>query len=70
MPSSRLQYPTDLVCLMVFWSFRYKLSLRDLTEMFLRWGLSFTHEAVRNWEMKLAPLLSTIIRKRSHGAVG
>jgi transposase-like protein len=30
------------------WRFRYKLrSLRDLVEMFLQQGLSFTHEAVR-----------------------
>jgi putative transposase len=31
------------------------LSLRDLAEMFLQQGLSFTHEAVRDWESKLAP---------------
>src|SRR4051794_41540648 len=33
---------------------RYKLSLRDLAEMFLIRGLVFTHEAVRDWETKLA----------------
>src|SRR5687768_3983904 len=25
---NRLQYPTDVVCLVVFWRFRYKVSLR------------------------------------------
>jgi hypothetical protein len=39
---NRLQYPTDVVCLVVLWRFRYKLSLRDLTEMFLQRGLAFT----------------------------
>ena len=34
------------------------MSLRDLAEMFLIRGLVFTHEAVRDWEAKLAPLLS------------
>ncbi len=29
-PFNRRQYPTDLVCLVVFWRFQYKLSLRDL----------------------------------------
>jgi putative transposase len=44
---NRLQYPTDVVCLMVLWRFRSKLSRRDLTEMFLQWVLIFTHETVR-----------------------
>ncbi len=67
---NRLQYPTDIVCLVIFWRFRYKLSLRDLAEMFLQRGLVFTHEAVREWEMKLTPLLRETLRKRRHGAVG
>jgi putative transposase len=69
-PFNRLQYPTDVVCLVVLWRFRYKLSLRDLAEIFLQRGISFTHEAVREWENKLAPLLSETLRKRRHGAVG
>jgi putative transposase len=67
---NRLQYPTDVVCLVVLWRFRYKLSLRDLVEMFLQRGLTFTHETVRDWEHKLAPLLSDALRKRRYGAVG
>src|SRR3954447_23932140 len=55
--------PTDIVFL--FWRLRYKLSLRDLAEMFLIRGLVFTHEAVRDWEAKLAPLLA--VRKRRKG---
>jgi putative transposase len=67
---NRLQYPTDAVCLVVFWRFRYRLSLRDLVEMFLQRGITFTHEAVREWEAKLAPLLGEALRKRRHRAVG
>ena len=52
---NHLQYPTDVVCLVVLWRVRYKLSLRDLPEMFLERGLVFTHEAVREWEAQLAP---------------
>jgi putative transposase len=29
------QFPTDIVLLVVLWRLRYKLSLRDLTDMFL-----------------------------------
>jgi putative transposase len=65
-----LQYPTDVVCLVVLWRHRYKLSLRDLAEMFLQRGIVFTHEAVRDWERKLAPLLGETLRKRRYGTVG
>ena len=54
---NRPQYPKDVVCLMVFWRFRYQLSLRDLAEMFLQRGIILTHEAVREWEAKLVPPL-------------
>src|SRR3954469_7474496 len=65
---NRVQVPTDIVFLVVFWRLRYKLSLRDLAEMFLIRGLVFTHEAVRDWEAKLAPLLA--VRKRRAGKAG
>jgi len=65
-----LQYPTDVVCLVILWRLRYKLSLRDLAEMFLQRGIVFTHEAVRDWEAKLTPLLGEALRKQRHGIVG
>jgi putative transposase len=64
---NRVQVPTDIVFLVVFWRLHYKLSLRDLAEMFLIRGIVFTHEAVRNWEAKLAPLLAEGLRKRRVG---
>src|SRR5215217_1591588 len=67
---NRVQVPTDIVFLVVFWRLRYKLSLRDLAEMFLIRGLVFTHEAVRDWEAKLAPLLAEGLRKRRAGKAG
>jgi putative transposase len=67
---NHLQYPTDVVCLVVLWRVRYKLSLRDLAEMFLERGLVFTHEAVREWEAQLAPLLSETLRKHRRGRIG
>jgi transposase-like protein len=69
-PFNRLQYPTEVICLVVLWRFRYKLSLRDLAEMFLQRGIIFTHEAVRNREARLDPLLCEALRKRHHSAVG
>jgi hypothetical protein len=43
------------VALVVLWRLRYKLSLRDLAEMFLIRGIVFSYEAVRDWETKLTP---------------
>ena len=31
---NRTQYPSDVIALVVLWRLRYKLSLRDLAEMF------------------------------------
>jgi len=69
-PFNRLQYPTDLVLLVVLWRLRYKLSLRDLAEMFLERGLVFTHEAVRDWEARFAPLLAAQLRAKRRGTAG
>src|SRR3954465_8542768 len=38
--------------------------------MFLIRGLVFTHEAGRDWEAKLAPLLAEGLRQRRAGKVG
>ena len=38
-PFNFLEFPTDIVLLVVLWRLRYKLSLRDLSEMFLSAGL-------------------------------
>jgi putative transposase len=53
-PLNRLHDPTDVVCLVVLWRFRYTLSLRDLAEMLLQRGLIWTHATVREWESTLA----------------
>jgi putative transposase len=42
-----LEYPSDMVLLVVLWWLRYKLSLRGLAEMFVERGFELTHEAVR-----------------------
>jgi putative transposase len=46
---NRAQYPSDVIALAVFWRLHYKLSLRDLSEMFLLRGFEFGPEAVRDW---------------------
>jgi len=54
----------------VLWRLRYKLSLRDLAEMFLARGFVFSHEAVREWETRFAPLITTRLRAKRRGQAG
>jgi transposase-like protein len=54
----------------MLWRLRYKLSLRDLPEMFLIRGIVFSHEAVRDWETKLTPALAEGLRRRRRGRIG
>ncbi len=56
--------------LVVLWRLRYKLSLRDLAEMFLERGFEFTHEAVREWEARFAPLVADKLRAKRTGQAG
>jgi putative transposase len=67
---NRTQYPSDVIALVVFWLLRYKLALRDLPEMFLIRGIVFSHEAVRDWEAKLTPVLAESLRRRRRGKAG
>src|SRR5215218_6478517 len=64
------QFPSDVIALVVLWRLRYKLSLRDLPEMFALRGIVFSYEAVREWEAKLTPTLAEALRRRRRSKVG
>ena len=57
--------------LVVLWRLRYTLRLRDLAELFLARGFVCSHEAVRDWEGRFAPLLADRLRakRRGHGGM-
>jgi putative transposase len=69
-PFNHVAYPTDIVLLVVVYRLRYKLSLRDVAEMFLERGFEFTHETVRDWEARFAPLIADQLRMKRRGQVG
>ena len=69
-PFNFLEYPTDIVLLVVLWRLRYKLSLRDLAEMFLERGWEFTHETVREWETRFAPVIAEQLQGKRRGQAG
>ena len=69
-PFNHLEFPTDIVFQVVVFRLLFKLSLRDLVRMFLMRGYEFTHEAVREWEERFAPLLAEQLRCKRKGKVG
>jgi len=69
-PFNFLEVPTDIVFQVVLWRLRYKLSLRDVAEMFLVRGFAFTHETVREWEERFAPLLTAHLRAKRKRRAG
>ena len=52
---------------MVFCRLRYRLTLRDLSEILALRRIEVSHEAVRDWEAKLLPIMGEELRKRRHG---
>jgi hypothetical protein len=64
---NRAHYPSDVIALVVLWRLRYRLTLRDLTEMFLLRGIVFSHEAVRDWRPGSHPYWQAAFGKAGAG---
>jgi hypothetical protein len=69
-PFNFLEMPTDIVFQVVLFRLLFKLSLRDLRQLFLIRGYEFSDETVRDWEARFAPLLADQVRRRRQGRVG
>src|ERR671932_1413891 len=69
-PLNFLEMPTDIVFQVVLFRLLFKLSLRDLMQMFLIRGYALSYETVRDWEARFAPLLADQVRRRRQGRVG
>src|SRR5947209_13157407 len=65
-----LEMPTDIVFQVVLFRLLFKLSLRDLMQLFLIRGYELSYETVRDWEARFAPLLADQLRRRRKGKVG
>ena len=69
-PFNDLQFPTDIVLLAVLWQLRYKLGFRDVAELLLQRGFVISHETIRAWEFRFAPLVSENLRAKRRGIAG
>ena len=68
-PFTFLEYPTDIVLLVLLWRLRYTLRLRDLAEMVLERGMTFTSEALREWDQRFPPLVTKQWQRKRPGQV-
>ena len=58
------RYPKSVIGFAVRYYFRYKLSLRDLSELLLDRGIEVSYEAIRNWIDVWGVVYAQAIRKR------
>jgi len=63
-------YPTDIVMIVVFFYYRYKLSLVDVTEIMALRGVSLSHETVRQWSQRFGTDIGIKFRALRWGQVG
>ncbi len=66
-PFNYLCIPTEVLFLVLLYRLKYKLSLRDVAEMFNERGFEFTHEAVRDWEERFAHLFTDKLKAKKVG---
>ena len=56
--------------LAVLWRLRYTRSFRDVAELLLERGYAVTHETIRDWEFRFAPLVANRLRAKRRGRAG
>lgn len=59
-------YPSDIIMMALRYYLAYKLSYREIEEMFAERNIHFDHSTLNRWVIKYAPLLETSFRKRKH----
>ena len=64
---NRASLPSDIIAFVVFCRLRYRLTLRDLSEIMLLRGFTVSHESIRRWESKLLPVMGEALRRRRYG---
>lgn len=69
-PFNHLSIPTDVLFLVLLFRLRYKLSLREVAEIFMERGFEFTHEAVRDWEERFAHLFTDKLKAKRKSKPG
>ena len=63
-------YPSDIIMQALRYYLAYKLSYREIEEMFAERNIHFDHSTLNRWVIKYAPQLEAIFRKRKRRVSG
>ena len=69
-PFNDRQDPTDIVLLAVRWRLRDTLGFRDIAALLLQRGFEGSHEPIRAWKFRFAPLRADRLRAKRRGHAG
>ncbi|MGF7178131.1 IS6 family transposase [Azospirillum doebereinerae] len=59
------RYPAAIITTAVWLYFRFPLSLRMVEELLAAWGITVSHETVRQWARKFGSEIATRLRRRA-----
>ena len=63
-PFNFLEYPADVVLLILFHYARYKLSYEDVAEIFWLRGFKICAGTIRQWMLRLGNFIDNLLRDR------
>ena len=63
-------FPTDIIMQALRYHLAYKLSYREIEEMFADRNIHFDHSTLNRWVIKYAPQLEAVFRKRKRRVSG
>ena len=69
-PFNYLTYPTDVVLLAIFYYYRFKNSLVDVTEHMALRGFDISHETIRQWILEIGTAAAIAMRAKRKGQCG
>ncbi len=67
-PYKGCRFSKSVISFAIHYYYRYKISLRDLSEMLQDRGLSVTYETIRNWCQSWGPVYARGIRPKRRSA--
>ena len=65
-PFNFIEYPNEVVMLLVFYYYRFKVSLDDVVELMQLRGFHLSHQTVHNWVQTFGIELGLKLRKRRY----
>lgn len=65
-----IEYPTEVVMLVVHYYYKFKVSLDDVVELMVMRGFHLSHQTVHNWVQTFGVELGIKLRVRRKGRAG